>query len=305
VNVKSPKGEEAFDHYFTSVYGERWPILKKALHHDDKKVARRNLFAPEPREKLPGVGEAISFPPDCFEINDEFDLGQWEETLLPYYRMDPASLYPALALEVEPGQQVLDLCAAPGGKTLVLLEGLVGLKKGEFDLSGWLVANELSAKRRHRMMTVMKRHLPKDVRSRVAIKGADGSRFGLRYPASFDRILLDAPCSGERGVLQKTSDLAEWKPKRTKSFGIRQYALLSSAFMCLKPGGRLVYSTCSISPEENDRVVDKLLKRKGEEAIVLTSSHSNPVAEPTTHGLQFLPDREGWGPIYFAVIEKK
>ncbi len=302
--MKALKGEEAFEKYFTQVYGSRWPEIFDALFHKDEKVARQNLFASLPKnpEQL-GVGEAISEWPHCFKILENFDPSLWNQEIKPYYRMDPASLAPAKALDIQRGDQVLDMCAAPGGKTLVLLESLFNPAE-EFDLSGKMVANELSVKRRHRMMSVFKGHLPKEIRQRIEITGVDGSKIGLFKKECFDRILLDAPCSGERGVVQKKTELAEWKEKRSKNFGIRQYSLLASAFSSLKPGGRIVYSTCSISPYENDQVIAKLLKRKEGEVKVLESPEYQK-SEKTEYGRQYLPDQEGWGPIYFAVVRKQ
>ena len=130
----------------------------------------------------------------------------------------------------------------------------------------------------------------------------DGSRIGLQQKEKFDRILLDAPCSGERELLHKSAGLKDWKEKRSKNFGVRQYALLASAFMSLKPGGTLVYSTCSISPHENDGVLDKLQKRKEGEFISIPSPYQ--AGEETKWGRIILPTYQGWGPIYFAAIKK-
>lgn len=302
--MKKPKGEAAFNQYFSYVYGERWPEVYKALHLEDKKVARVNAFYNEGSVEVAGVKQATNEFSNAFEITGDFDLSALGTALLPYYRMDPASMAAALALDVSPGHKVLDMCAAPGGKSLILLEQLTGIADGnDIDTSGSFVANELSPKRRHRMMSVFKRHLPLEVRQMTQIIGRDGSRIGLSQKDLYDRILLDAPCSGERGVVAKASEFEKWSQKRTKSFGVRQYALLSSAFMALKPGGKIVYSTCSISPYENDLVVAKLLKRKPNEVTVL-SPPKYEKAEATQYGQQFLPDRSGWGPIYFALIQK-
>ncbi len=307
MSKKSVDGTVVFNEYFTSVYGDRWTGIHDALLKDDKKVARRNLFFRQEQAQASaeeGIGAPHEFLPHCFEINESFDLGLFDTPMLPYYRMDPASIIAAQSLAVQPGDAVLDMCAAPGGKSLVLLESLTAAQEGEcLDLSGRFVANEMSAKRKFRMMSVFKRYLPKEVRSIVKIRGVDGSIIGLNKKQDFDRILLDAPCSGERGVVHKKSELQTWKVKRTKSFGIRQYSLLSSAFMALKPGGRIVYSTCSISPHENDEVIRKLIKRKKNEIDILELDPIGP-SEKTEFGQQFLPDRDGWGPIYYSVIQK-
>lgn len=302
---KPSSGEGAFDCFFTSVYGGRWQNIKHSLNEDETKVARRNLFFGD-EEFLGsewGVGTAVTHPQHCYAITDAFDLARFDSILLPYYRMDPASIVAARALAAQPGEFVLDMCAAPGGKSLVIMEDLAGVARGEAtDTSGRLLANEMSSKRRFRLMSVFKRYLPLPVRQMVTIKGVDGSRIGLDRKETFDRILLDAPCSGERGLIHKKAELAGWKEKRSKSFGIRQYALLSSAFMALKPGGRIVYSTCSISPYENDGVIAKLKDRHDGHFTVLQNEYSN--SDKTEYGTQFLPDREGWGPIFFSVIQK-
>ena len=262
--------ESAFELYFSKIYGPRWQQIRQAFFEPGLKVARRNLFF-EPdkwnQQRQEWVGHELDILRGCYALNESVDLQSLDEVRLPVYRMDPASVVAARALQVDPGDRVLDMCAAPGGKSLILIEAMCGLQPDNPDLSllnleGHFVANELSAKRRHRMMTVIKRYLPKDVRSLVRMRGEDGSRIGLHEKQSYDKILLDAPCSGERGLFEKISEIQQWKEKRTKSFAIRQYALFASAYMALKPGGRLVYSTCSISPYENDGVLEKFIKKQ-------------------------------------------
>ena len=310
--MKQGKGEEVFSAFFSQVYGERWPELKGLLLAAGTKVARANAFYEEDRPKGHGVLQACEQGglKDCYHVDSEFDLKNYSTLMMPYYRMDPASIFPPLMLAPKPGESVLDMCAAPGGKTLVLAEQMFYSQKSAWsasseegvELEGVLVANELSPKRRFRMMSVMKNYLPQAVRKRVKIRGVDGSKMGLERKEAFDRILLDAPCSGERELMHKSKGLSDWKEKRSKNFGIRQYSLLASAFMSLKPGGTLVYSTCSISPHENDAVIEKLHKRKSGEFSVERSSWG--VGEPTEHGQIILPFEEGWGPIYFACIKK-
>lgn len=301
--MSKKQGEEVFDAYFSSVYSDRWTAIKNALHNEDLKIARKNQFFKNGIEDDPGIGEPHPFLEKCFAVTEAFDLGNYDSSLLPFYRMDPASVIAARELGVKPGESVLDMCAAPGGKSLILAEDLFNASSETLDLEGNFVANEMSARRRFRMMSVFKRYIPKEARSQINIKGVDGSVIGLRKKEAFDRILLDAPCSGERGVVQKKSDLATWKEKRSKSFGIRQYALLSSAFMSLKSGGNILYSTCSISPHENDEVIRKLKKRKEGEFEISPLKELGP-SESTEFGRQFLPDKDGWGPIFYCKIQK-
>ncbi len=307
--------ESAFEHYFSKIYGARWPQIRQSFFEKSFKIARRNLFFEAElwnQKNDQWVGAELSRLSNCFSLKEDVDFQRLNEVRLPLYRMDPASVVAARALQVKASDRVLDMCAAPGGKSLILIEAMCGLNfnnpdPAELNLNGHFVANELSAKRRHRMMTVIKRYLPKEVRSLVRMRGEDGSRIGLHEKQSYDKILLDAPCSGERGLFEKPSEIEQWKEKRTKSFAIRQYALLASAFMALKPGGRLVYSTCSISPYENDGVIEKFIKRqekKGDASFKIHPHQEGSLGESTKYGTQFLPDKMGWGPIFFVVIEK-
>lgn len=216
--------------------------------------------------------------------------------LMDFYRMDPASIIPAMALDVNVGDQVLDMCSAPGGKALILAESL-GTK-------GELTVNEWSRARKEKLRRVIKQYLPESLLNSIRITGHDASKWGLYEPEKYDRILLDAPCSSERHVLHQEQELKKWKPSRSKQLAQRQYALLCSALMSCKPGGRIVYSTCSLSKLENDETIRRLHKKKGDRF------HSNialnpPYGEATEFGWQILPDtQEGWGPMYWAVIER-
>lgn len=250
------------------------------------------------------------------------------------YHMDPASLLPAVALDVLPGMEVLDLCAAPGGKTLLLAESLFlaqeARKHSDEAAQGRLVANEISDGRRTRLKNTIRDYVDPEFVGQVRVTGYDASRWGLNEKEAYDRILVDAPCSGDRFFLKKlhnqqlhesdADEVEDFRPGRTKRLAIRQYAILASAWMALKPGGRLVYSTCAVSEIENDKVVAKLVKRQGvdesgapalrvertlsEEACAVATNHQME-CEPTEHGFIVLPDRSGGaGPIYFSILNK-
>ena len=119
--------------------------------------------------------------------------------------------------------------------------------------------------------------------------------------SAYDGILLDVPCSSERHVLSSPPHLAAWSPARIKNLAYRQWALLSGAWLVLKPGGYLVYSTCALSPAENDDVVQKLFQ-KYDDAIRI---ESESLGERTQWGVHILPDAaEGAGPIYYAILGK-
>lgn len=292
--------EHPFFRHFEKIYRERWPRLFTSLGQREQQVARVNAWSPS---KQPDARK-VWFQ---FEEKPELRGCRWlprahgcqpernSDELLDIYIMDPASVMVARALEVQPGDRVLDMCAAPGGKSLVLIEAM-----GE---EGEIFCNDLSPERRERLKKVIQQYVPRDVRNRVWVTGKDGVQFGLKEPSSFDRILLDAPCSGERHILENAVAQAEWSPRRTEHLASRQYSLLAAAFLAVKPGGRIVYSTCSISPTENDEVVRKLLKKK-KTSVKLLEAPLGIGGEHTELGVAYMPDTCGFGPLYFAVLEK-
>lgn len=299
---------EAFNEHFAKIYQERWPALYQALLSPEKQVARVNMFSAEAKEWFLGKkaatlagDEILQKLRSCFWIDEGTHPRRMIEDLLDIYIMDPASIFAARALGARPGERILDMCAAPGGKTLVLAEDL--FREAE-EAPGELRANDLSEDRRERLKKVIQQYIPRTVRDNVWVAGKDAVQFGLREPDSFDRVLLDAPCSGERHILENPQAQKEWSAKRSEHLAARQYSLLSAALLAVKPGGRIVYSTCSISPDENDDVIRKLLKKKKDGVCLLEPELPVASAEKTEFGVQFLPDRCGFGPIYYAVIEK-
>lgn len=252
------KHTEDFDTYYQNIWQDRWDSLKSA-------------FAEEP------------------------GYCTLQDGLLKPYFLDRASTYPAKALSVQSGDAVLDLCAAPGGKTLIL-----ALAKGK---TGTLVANDKSSERRIRLKTVIKEHLPAPIAETVHITGFDAATWGLYQKDMYDKVLLDAPCSSERHVLSSPHYLAQWTPARTRQLAIRQFAMLAAALDAAKPGGRIVYSTCSISPLENDGVVEKLFKKRKEMFDIVDTTPE--IGEKTKFGIQILPDTTGAGPIYYCCLEKR
>jgi 16S rRNA C967 or C1407 C5-methylase (RsmB/RsmF family) len=272
--VPKPRGGGAFEERYAGLFGDRWPALEAALSEAADRVA--------------------------------FDAGGPE----PYF-LDSASIFAASALDLPKdgkvldaagafgaGVRILDACAAPGGKSLVIASRMVA--------GQGLVSNELSSDRRRRLRDVLSRHLAPEARGRVDVWGRDAASLCRSMPESFDAILLDAPCSSERHVLADASALAEWTPARIRSLALRQWALLSSALIMLKAGGCLVYSTCALSPEENDGVVARAAARYREALSFDRPEYDGPgEAEDSRYGLSILPDRAGGaGPMYVSRMKK-
>jgi len=237
---------QAFEEYYQNLYGSRWAKLCERL-----------------------LAQAVTIP--------------FSDGLVKPYMMDRASVLAALSLRLPSvSGLILDACAAPGGKSLVLASRMSGETK--------LIANELSSERRRRLVNVLNEYLDEEKRSQVTVSGFNAAEQGgkKREWKRFDAILLDAPCSSERHVIQSEKALVEWTPARPRSLARRQWSLLSAAFLLLKEGGSLVYSTCALSPDENDGPVARLLdKYSGEIELDVPDF---PEGEKTKYGKLILPD---------------
>ncbi|MDR2798768.1 MAG: 16S rRNA methyltransferase [Treponema sp.] len=250
-----------FEAYYRAIYRDRWEALRKSL------LEKR---------------ASISFT----------------QGLRVPYKLDWGSVLAAESLRFPDTGLMLDACAAPGGKSLVLAAAM----GPELNL----LANEPSRERRRRLLQVLEEHLDPEKRSRVAVSGFDAASLGgkKRERNRFGGILLDVPCSSERHVLGDAKALAQWTPARPRFLARRQWALLSAAFLVLQPGASLVYVTCAISEEENDGVASRLVKKYRPE--VLLDEPDFPEGEKTALGRLILPDESGGiGPLYVARFRKQ
>ena len=281
-------GPEQFEKFYGEFYGKRWGKLKEALLAPKKHSAFRNPFSKE----VLGQGEVFN---EFLNTATFFDPPQGDEDGRPgYYMMDLASALAPLSLDIQLEDHVLDLCAAPGGKSFVLASLLKA--------TGSLTSNDRSRDRRERLKKVLKSHLSPESFETVKITGHDASSWCLHEQEAYDKILLDAPCSSERHLLENPKHTKDWKPARTKRLAANQWTMLASAFQVLKSNGLLVYSTCSISPLENDGVVEKM-KKKFDGQFEL-KEFSFDLGEKTPYGHIILPDENGWGPFYLSIIKK-
>jgi NOL1/NOP2/sun family putative RNA methylase len=169
-----------------------------------------------------------------------------------YYLQDPSAMAAAEILAPQPGEKVLDLSAAPGGKAT----HLAALMKN----TGLLVANEIHPKR----VWDLTENLERIGVTNAVVINENPRQLADHFGEYFDRLMLDAPCSGE-GMFRKSEPARkEWKPELVHSCAVRQSAILEHAACMVKPGGRLVYTTCTFSTEENEGVVANFLKQHPE-----------------------------------------
>ena len=166
-----------------------------------------------------------------------------------YYIQEPSAMIPASILPVEPGDMVLDLCAAPGGKATELGSRLRG--------TGFLVANDVSASR----AMALAKNLQFAGIANVMVTAETPERLAEVFPEGFDKILIDAPCSGEGMFRREPRMVKDWLQKGPENYAPLQREILEQAYHMLKPGGMMVYSTCTFSVEEDEGAVNWLLGR--------------------------------------------
>ncbi|KAA6410725.1 MAG: NOL1 NOP2 sun family, partial [Trebouxia sp. A1-2] len=429
---------------FAEVYGDRWSLLHRCLSQPTQHVALQNTFASGGHFDSGDWHPSTQLGPikthSCNEAHESYEqpTSDAQSRLLSWYWLDEASLLPALILDPKPGHTVLDMCAAPGGKSLMLATMLFeqqryapaaalavessgqpstqsltadldrqgsaananhtqhsAVSASELNLPdgsacsalpppretsngtavaqqaaraaaaqaeqptpgmadmrvstpaalnsatlsaqhgqhtaaiGSLTCNELDPSRKSRLQIVMDSYLPPVLKKRVRLTPHDSARYWGRFePDTYDCVLLDAPCTSERHVLQQAatgsgkSAKLRWSVRQCEDMAALQVRLLTAALKTVKCGGHVVYSTCSISPLENDQVVSKAVALLPDQMRISISSNpqqmlkehvelpSEPLrastslaellrqvgAEPTQHGIIVLPDKAGSGP---------
>lgn len=179
-----------------------------------------------------------------------------------------SSIAASLALQPQPGESVLDLCAAPGSKTSHLAAMMQN--------SGHLVAVDASRPRQYRLREVLR-----ILGATAECLCAHGERWARGHPAMFDRVLVDAPCSGEGRIhLGDSAANEDWTLGKVRRLASLQKALLHSAIDALRPGGTLVYSTCTFAPEENELVLERALDRYAGRIEIVPLPFEMPHAQP-------------------------
>ena len=240
-------------------FQEYLEILKKPVQNSIRcntlKISPEELLK-RLRSKNWSVNQPFKDCPEVMIIENDLapgELGRSLEHLLGYYYVQEiASMLPVLALKPGPEEFVLDIAAAPGSKTTQIAAEMKG--------SGSIIANDSSLKR----LKILASNLERCGVSNTIITKKDGIALCKRLKDSgfqFDKILVDAPCSGEGTIRSSPITALMWNPKTIKILSRLQKALLASAIEILKPGGEIVYSTCTHAPEENEDVVDFILEK--------------------------------------------
>ena len=292
---------------------ERQQVLR-AIHGRSGVGFRVNPLQASPQTALEALACAGLTPRALAQVPDGFVVPASERARLSsslpatrgeIYIQNPSSMLAALILAPQPGERILDLCAAPGSKTL----HMAALMRNR----GWISAVEPVKQRYHRLRANIHRHGARIVRCYQR----DGMRVWRLVGPTFDRVLVDAPCSSEgRFTLHDPNSYAYWSEKKIRQMARKQKKLLYSGLQCLKPGGRLLYCTCTLAPEENEAVVAAALRVFGDTVTIIPINMDAP-SRPALrawagqefppavwrHCRRILPDGL-WGGFFFCLFEK-
>ena len=238
---------EAFLTRMKTQLGEEYEAFLKSLERPRAVALRFNPLKGE-RPTLAFAGERVPWEPEGFYYDPETRPGLhvYHEAGV-YYLQEASAMAPVTLLDPQPGEKICDLCAAPGGKTTQI----AGRMKGE----GFLLCNEINPKR----AKILSRNIERMAVSNALVTNEHPANLAKRYPGFFDRVLVDAPCSGEGMFRKEEAAVTDWSQETVEMCARRQAEILHSAAQLVRPGGRLVYSTCTFAPEEDEEAVANFL----------------------------------------------
>jgi len=296
---------EAFTRYRGIV--DDWGAFQAAIRRPLPRTIWTNtqrLTPAQLRSLLRVPMEPLPWWPSAFRVPDTFTAGHhWAYLAGLFNIQEEVSMLPPRALDLQPGERILDLCAAPGNKTAQLGVGL--------GPEGTVIANDRSIKR----MRAASHAFERLGLLNVATTTLDAIRFP-RPQRLFDKVLADVPCSAE-GTCRKSSRRREVRAEESEKLSRTQIAILRRAVALCRVGGRIVYSTCTFAPEENECVVDTVLRESGG-ALRLRSAHPQGFHASTglvrwrgrefdpslRQALRVWPHQRDTGGFFVAVLER-
>ena len=228
--------KEEYDKYLASF--EEKPM--SSIRINEEKVKDFLKISPFELEKIPFIHNGYYTSDPNIGKHPYYDAGL-------YYIQEASAMTPAENLPIEEGDYVLDLCAAPGGKSTELLSKLHG--------TGLLVANDISSSRCY----ALAKNIQRMGFDNFFVTSHDAKDLSKFFPNFFDKILVDSPCSGEGMFRKDRSLITSWEEKDSSYYPPLQKEILKSALKMLKPGGKLLYSTCTFAKKENEEVIQEVL----------------------------------------------
>ena len=239
---------EAFLERMKLQLGEAYPDFLESLERP-RAVALRFNPLKEDKPSLPFTGESVPWEPMGYYYDPQSRPGLHPYHEAGVYYLQEASAMSAVALlDPQPGEWICDLCAAPGGKTTQIAGRMVG--------EGFLLCNEWSPKR----AKILSRNIERMGIANALVTNENVDKLAKRLPGMFDRVLIDAPCSGEGMFRKEEAAITDWSPDTVQMCANRQAEILEEGAKLVRPGGRLVYSTCTFAPAENEETLERFLQ---------------------------------------------
>lgn len=275
-------GDE-YEAFYHSLDGDRYQALRvNPLKDPEGGLGKPTGGIPE-TFGMPEISKVFDLTPVPWEKNGYYYAGENRPGKHPYheagvyYIQEPSAMAAAPLLEAKPGERILDLCAAPGGKSTQI----AGCLRGE----GLLVCNEIHPAR----AKILSENIERMGVRNACVTNETPERLAEKFEGYFDKILVDAPCSGEGMFRKNETAYAEWSPENVALCAGRQDGILDCAAGMLRPGGRLVYSTCTFAPAENEGSVSRFLERHPEFALLPVDKGKLGIPEDLCSG------RPAWG----------
>ena len=232
--------------------GEEYPAFLESLQRPRAVALRLNPLKGE-RPQVSFARENVPWEPEGFyyDPNSRPGLHPYHDAGV-YYLQEASAMAPVALLDPQPGEWVCDLCAAPGGKSTQIAGRLMG--------QGLLLSNEINPAR----AKILSRNIERMGIGNALVTNEHPEKLARRLKGLFHRVLIDAPCSGEGMFRKEEAAVTDWSRETVEMCARRQAEILDSGADLVCPGGRLVYSTCTFAPEENERTVEAFLQRHPE-----------------------------------------
>ena len=281
---------EAFLERKKGQLGDEYPAFLESLERPRAVALRFNpLKGEEPAMDF--VADPVPWEPRGFYYDPEARPGLhvYHEAGV-YYLQEASAKAPVALLDPQPGEKICDLCAAPGGKTTQIAGTMLG--------QGFLLCNEINPKR----AKILSRNIERMAVPNALVTNEHPERLEKRFPGFFDRVLVDAPCSGEGMFRKEEAAVTDWSQETVEMCARRQAEILDSAANMLRPGGRLVYSTCTFAPEEDEGAVAAFLERHPEFSPEIIET---PWFVPVENGGHRMWPHKLLGEGHFAAVLKK
>ncbi len=281
---------------------DEYPAYLESLERPRAVALRFNPLKTDTFPQMPFVKQPVPWAQFGYYYDPEARPGLhvWHEAGL-YYLQEASAMAPVTLLDPQPGEIICDLCAAPGGKTTQIAAKMQG--------KGLLVCNEINPKRAR----ILSRNIERMAVANALVLNHHPAELERHFEGAFDKILVDAPCSGEGMFRKEEAAVTDWSPETVEMCAHRQQEILSTAAKLLRPGGRLVYSTCTFAPEEDEGTISAFLKLHPEFSIETVSAPTLSPGRPDLiddpapdleHTFRLWPHHQHGEGHYAAVLRK-